>query len=149
MRDVRTRSSSACANVGRSGDVRHERQRLIELGQQRVQPNRRRIEAAAGRERGAEEIDRVRQLERGARAGALVEHVGGQVGDAELSGRIGRAARLDDERDVDHRHFVHFHDPDRQAVRQRPLLNRRQLQRRRRTGRGRLRSIGRRLLGAE
>ena len=50
--------------------------------------------------------------------------------------------------DVGHRHFVHFDNPHRQAVGERALLNRRQLQRRHRSGRRRLGSIGRLLRGA-
>ncbi len=61
------------------------------------------VERAAGAERRAEEIDGVGQLERVARPGAFVEHRRREIREAELAGRIGGGARLDDERDVDDR----------------------------------------------
>ena len=85
--------------------------------------------AAAGAEVGAEEVDRVGDLERRSRAGAFRQHRRRQAGDAELAGRVVGAAARDDEVDLRDRHFVQLDDPDRQAVRELPLLNRRQLQR--------------------
>ena len=76
-------------------------------------------------------------------ARAFVQHRGREVREPELAGRIGARARFHDDADVGDRDFVHLHDPDGQAVGERALLNRRQLERRRRADDGRLRSIGR------
>ena len=51
-----------------------------------------------------------------------------------LPGGSSARAAEDDEVDLRDRHLVQLDDPDRQAVGELPLLNRRQLQRRRRAG---------------
>ena len=68
-------------------------------------------------ELGAEELDGVGDLERAARAGALVEHRGRQAREAELARRIVAAAGVDDEIDLHERHLVRLDEPDGEAVR--------------------------------
>ena len=128
-------------------DVGHQRQRIGQPRDRHVQPHGRRVDAGRGGQVGAEEIDRVGELERRARAGALVEHRRRQRRDAELARRIVGAAAQHHEIDLRDRHLVQLDEPDRQAVRQLPLLDRRQLNRRRRAGLRRPRAVGR--LGAE
>ena len=92
---------------------------------------------------GAEEIDGVGDLERGARAGALDQHRRGEAGDAELPAGSSPLPLSTTRFDLNDRHFVQLDDPHRQAVRELPLLNRRQLQRRRRAGLRRVSAVGR------
>ena len=124
-------------------DVGHDRQRIGEPRDRHVQPDRRRIERAAGAKIGAEEVDRVGNLQRRPRPGAFLEHRRHQAGDAEPARRILRAAAENHQVDLGDRHFVQFDDPDRQPVGELTLLNRRQLQRRRRTWRRRAAAVGR------
>ena len=100
-------------------------------------------------ELGAEEVDRVGDLERAARAGAFVEHRRREARQAELARRIVAAAALDDEVDLHDRHLVRLDEPDRQPVRQLALLDRRQLRRGGGPERRRLRAIGRLLRGEQ
>jgi hypothetical protein len=124
-------------------DVGHDRQRGGQARHGHVQIDVRRVGCGARAQVGAEEVDRVRDPEGIPRPGAFVEHVGGQAGQAEPAGRIRRDAGAQRELQVHGRHLVHAHDPHREAVRERPLLDRRQVQRRRRTDGRRLRTVGR------
>ena len=92
---------------------------------------------------GAEVIDRVGDLERRSRSRAFLEHGGRQARHAVLAGRIVGGAAEHDEVDLRDRHFVQLDDPDRQAVGELPLLDRGQLERRRRPHGGRLAAVGR------
>ena len=115
--------------------IRHQRQRIVHLRHRSGEANRGGIETASGTERCAEEVDRIREIERVAGARALVQHRRREAREPVLAGRICRCAGLDDQRHVCHRHFVHFDNPHRQSVRERALLDRRQLQRRNGAGR--------------
>jgi hypothetical protein len=112
-------------------DVRHQRQRVRQPRDRHVQPDGRRVEAAAGRQLGAEKVDGVGERQRIARAGALIEHRRREAREPFLSGGIRRASGADDEIDLRDGHFVQLDDPDRQAVRELALLHGRQHQRRR------------------
>ena len=123
-------------------DVGHDRQRLGEPRDRHVQAHRRGVDAGRGAQIGAEEIDRVGDLERRPRARTLGEHCRREAGDAELARRIVGGAAGHEEVLLDHRHPVHLDHPHRQAVRELPLLDRGEMQHWRRSRRGWMRAIG-------
>ena len=141
-RSLRRRSSSDGRKRGPQRDVRHQRQRIAQLRHRHRQPHRRIIERARRRQVGAEELERVREIERRSRTGAFVEHGGGEAADTKLADRICGAARTHDQVDLRERHLVMLDDPHREAVRQLLFLDRRQLERRRRADGRRLGAIG-------
>ena len=122
-------------------DIGHHRQRVGQARHGDVHPHGRGVESARGRERRAEKLNGVGNLQRGSRARAFVEHRGGKARQAELAGRVVPAARADDEVHLHERHLVVLDHPHRQPVGERPLLYRRKGQRGWWTERGRLRSI--------
>ena len=75
---------------GAQRDVGHQRQRIAELRHRDRQANRRIIKRAGRRQVGAEELERVGELERRPRAGAFIQHRRRQAADAVLP--IGSAA---------------------------------------------------------
>ena len=87
-------------------DVGHDRQRVGEPRDRHVQVDVGGVGGAGGRELRAEEVDRVGDLERVARAGPFVEHVGGQARQAELVRGIGGDAGADRQLEVHGRHLV-------------------------------------------
>ena len=126
---------------GAQRHVRHQRQRIAELRDRHREPHRRIIKRARRREIRAEELERVGEVERRSRAGAFVEHGGGEAADAELADRIRGAARTHDQVDLRERHLVMLDDPHPEAVRQLLFLDGRQLERRRGPDGGRLGAV--------
>ena len=129
-RSSRTRFSSFCGKRRPQRHVGHDRQRVAQPRHRHVEaarPTRRTSSRSTGRRRGSRPRRRSASASRVPAPSSSI--VGRQARDAELAGRIVAAAGLHDQIDLHERHLVQLDDPDRQAVRQRPLLNRRQLQR--------------------
>ena len=131
-RSLRSRSNSCGRKRRPHHHVGHQWQGVGQARNGYRCPHSRIIERAGRRQGGAEELNRVGEFERRASAGAFVEHRRGHARHAELPWRIGGAARANDHIELRHRHFVLLNDPDLEAVCQLLLLDRRQLQRRRR-----------------
>src|SRR5882762_340287 len=123
--------------------VGHDRQRFGKPRDRHVQTHGGRVGGRRRSKSGAEAIDRVGDLERGPRAGAFLEHCGGQAREAVFARRIVGGAAERDEVHLRNRHFVHLDDPYRQTVRQLLLLNRRKPKRRRWSRLRRMRAVGR------
>jgi len=123
--------------------VRQQRQGVTQAFHRHVQAHRRRIERAGGRQARAQELHRVGDFQGGARAGAFVQHRRGQARGAERAGGIVARSCPHDHVDLDDRHLVRLDEPHRQAVRQRALLDRREIELRRRGERGRPAAIRR------
>ena len=124
-------------------DVGHQRQCVGQSRHRNVKPDGRRVETGRAAQIGAEEVDGIGEIERRARAGALLQHRRGQRGDPELARGIVGAAAQHDEIDLGDRYFVELDQPHRQPVRELLLLDHRQLHRRRRTRGRHLGAIGR------
>ena len=123
-------------------DVGQDGQRVREPRDGNVQAHGRRVDSARGVEIGAEEVDGVGDVERRLAAGAVRQHRRREARRAELAGWVVCSAREHDEIHLRDRDLVHLDDPDRQSVGQLQLLDRRQMQRRRRADRRRLGPIG-------
>ena len=104
-------------------DVRQQREGALGEAAEDRDAGDRRVRADVGVELRAQPRQRLVHLDRGAIAAALVEHVGGDGGQAVLAGGIGRGAAADEQRERDERHLRVVHGPDAQAVGQRRFLD--------------------------
>ena len=122
--------------VGKRGPQHHVREQV----ERRLEPPPRRVQRRHGavrrRRRGelrAEERRLVRHVERAACARPLLQHQRGERREPREVRRITRRPGVQEHLDVHHRHLVHLHHRERQAVGERRRLDRGQLER----GRGR------------
>jgi hypothetical protein len=122
-----------CRKCRPQRDVRHDRKRVVEPRDRHVHADGGCIEGACGRQAGAQALEHVGDFQRGLSGRAFIEHGRREACHAELAGGIGRAARQDDEVDLRERHLMGLDHQHAQPVRERPLLHRRKIQRRRRT----------------
>ena len=126
-RSSRTRSSSSSGKVGRSATSA-----MIGSASASRATGTCRLTADASNELAVERSRRGSRPRRRSRAPSRVPAPSSSIaavrlGEPNLPARIAAAARLDHEVDLRDRHLVQLDDPDRQAVRERPLLDRRQL----------------------
>ena len=109
-------------------DVGHDRQRLGEPRHRHVQPDGRRIDAAGGVQVGAEEVDRVGES-RAPIASRRLRSASRPSGWRRRTCPADRSpCRSNEQVHLRDRHLVQLDDPDRQAVGELPLLDRRQLE---------------------
>ena len=122
-------------------DVGEQRQGAVrepgedgEAGDDAVRPD-------VGVELRAEPRERLVHLDRRSIAAALVEHVGGDRGQAVFPGGVGRGAAADQQRERHERHLRVARGPHAQPVGQRRFLDGGKRERARRAGDGQLRAI--------
>ena len=125
------------------GHVGHEVERRLQARLGGVQPDGRGLEPREGAQRGAEVVHLLGDLERAAPTGALVEHAGGEGGQAGHVLGVARRPGAHQQAHVHDRDLVHLHHRELQAVRQRLHLHGRQAQRRQRPELRRPGAIGR------
>jgi hypothetical protein len=96
--------------------IRQQLDHEIAIAGQELAADGDRLGAGGGAETAADAFDRVRELERIARAGALLEQSGHERRDTRFRGRIGERAAAQHRAEGDERHFTTRHDDERDAV---------------------------------
>ncbi len=145
-RSCRSRSSSACGERRTKGDVGHQRQRVLAAarpersGERPMHRTSWSCSATAPRNSTSSAISSALREPAPSSSMAAV-----RLASPNLPAGIVTAAGLHEQIDLHERHLVRLDQPHRQTVRERPPVDRRQVESRRRTKRGRLRAIGRAL----